>query len=199
MNPRLATATLATALSLAAIPLSFAQPPSAPGHDTQSMPHQHGHGMQSAPGRHGQGGHSAQAGRHGGDGMMMPGAGMLRGLGLSEAQRDRVFSILHAQAPQLRNQMREARQAQQALQQLALAGELDEARLQEAAQRASRAGTDLAVLRTRTQNALYKELTAEQQSRLKARMEQRGQYGHPHGGHHGSQPHAEGAEMHHAS
>jgi protein CpxP len=199
MNPRLTTAALATALSLAAIPLSFAQQPSAPGHDTHPMPHRHGHGMHSEHGRHGHGGHSAQAGRHGGDGMMMPGAGMLRDLDLSEAQRDRVFSILHAQAPQLRNQMREARQARQALQQLALAGELDEAKLQEAAQRASRAGADLAVLRTRTQNALYKELTAEQQSRLKARMERRGQDGHHHGGHHGSQPRADGVDMHHAS
>jgi protein CpxP len=195
MNPRLATAALATALSLAASPLSFAQQPPAPGHETHSMQPRHGHGMHSEHGRHGHAGHSAHAGRHGGDGLMMPGAGMLRGLNLSEAQRDRVFSILHAQAPQLRTQMREARQARQALQQLALAGELDEAKLQEAAQRASRASAELAVLRTRTQNALYKELTPEQQSQLKARMEQRGQQG----GHHGGHPRAEGADLHPAS
>ncbi len=194
MNFRLNTAALVAALTLASSPISFAQQPAAPGHEAHSMQHRHGHGMHSEHGRPGHDGRSSHRGHHGGDGMMMPGAGMLRGLNLSEAQRDRVFSILHAQAPQLRTQMREARQARQALQQLALAGELDETKLQEAAQRASRAGADLAVLRTRTQNALYKELTAEQQSQLKARMERRGQ----HGGHHGNQPRAEGADMHHA-
>ena len=67
--------------------------------------------------------------------MMMPGAGILRGVNLSEAQRDRVFAILHAQAPQMRAQALEAQTARQALQQVALAGELDEAKLQDLAQR----------------------------------------------------------------
>ena len=182
MNPRLATAAIAATLCLTAVPLSFAQQPPMPGHGAHQMPNHPGHGMPP--------GHQAQHGRHGGDGLMMPGAAMLRGLNLSQAQRDRVFAILHAQAPQLRTQMREARQARQALQQLALAGDLDEAKLQDAAQRASRAGADLAVLRARTQNALYKELTPEQQAQLKARMEHRG--------HRGGHPRADAHETHHA-
>jgi Spy/CpxP family protein refolding chaperone len=182
MNPRLATAALAAALALTVTPPSFAQQPAAPNQEARPMQPHPGHGMHS--------GHHAQSGRQGDDGLMMPGAGMLRGLNLSDAQRDRVFSILHAQAPQLRTHMREARQARQALQQLALAGDLDEARLQEAAQRASRASADLAVLRARTQNALYKELTPEQQAQLKARMEHRG--------HRGGHPRADVSEVPHA-
>ena len=75
--------------------------------------------------------------------------------------------------------------AREALHQVALAGELDEARLQELAQRAARASTDLALLRARTHNALFKELTPEQQAQLKARMESRQQ----HGGHHRADMH----------
>lgn len=156
--------------------------PQSPSPAAQSMPHGPGHGGRHHAGQHPghthQGhGHQGHAGRHGQDGMMMPGAGLLRGLNLSEAQRDRVFAILHAQAPQMRTQALEARKARQALQQVALAGELDEARLQDLAQRASRANTDLAVLRARTHNALFKELTPEQQAQVKARMEARPQHG----------------------
>jgi len=180
MNPRLVTAAFAATLSLTASALTMAQQAPALAHEAHSM--QHGH-------RHGHGMHS-HSGRHGGDGPMMPGAGMLHGLNLSEAQRDRVFTILHAQAPQLRTQTREAQQARQAMQQLALAGELDEAKLQDAAQRASRASTDLAMLRARTQNALFKELTPEQQAQVKTRMEQRGHRGGHHRAELGDRPHA---------
>ncbi len=139
----------------------------------------------------GHGGHHARGGQHGHDGLMLPGAGLLRGLNLSEAQRDRVFAILHAQAPQMRAQTRDAHKTREALHQVALAGELDEAKLQELAQQASRASTDLAVLRARTHNALFKELTPEQQAQLKARMESRPQ----HSGHHRAVMHG----MHSAS
>ena len=168
---------LAAALALTASTWSIAQqPPSATPAPAAHPGHHGAHHHAGAHPHHG----ARHGGRHGSDGLMMPGAGLLRGLDLSEAQRDRVFSILHAQAPALREKAREARSAREAVHQLALAGELDEARLQEAAQRASRAMADLAVQRARTHNALFKELTPEQQSQLKARSEQRG-----HSGRHG--------------
>jgi len=175
MKRTLPLATLAAALALTASTWSIAQqPPSA----TPAPGVQHGHhGAHHNAGAHPHHG-AGHGARHGSDGLKMPGAGFLRGLDLSEAQRDRVFSILHAQAPTLREKAREARTAREAMHQLALAGELDETRLQEAAQRASRAMTDLAVQRARTHNAVFKELTPEQQSQLKARREHRGHSGH---------------------
>lgn len=167
---------LVAALALVASSGSIAQqPPSAPPTPAASSTSGAHHGHPGA--HHHHGGHAQHGARHGGTAGMMPGAGFLRGLDLSEAQRDRVFSILHAQAPALREKAREARNAREAMHQLALAGELDESRLQEAAQRASRAMTDLAVQRARTHNAVFKELTPEQQSQLKARSEHRGHPG----------------------
>lgn len=200
MKPHRIAAACAIALALTTSVASHAQQPPAQSPSTtgQSMPHGSAHGSPHGPahgsahgGRHhagqphhaphaGHAGHHARGGQHGHDGLMLPGAGLLRGLNLSEAQRDRVFAILHAQAPQMRAQTRDAQKAREALHQVALAGELDEARLQELAQRAARASTDLALLRARTHNALFKELTPEQQAQLKARMESRQQ----HGGHH---------------
>lgn len=107
----------------------------------------------------------------------MMGEGMLRGLNLSEAQRDRVFTIMHAQAPAMREQAKQVRKARQDLQALAMAGELDDSRLRAAADQASRAMADLAVLRARTHNEVFKVLTPEQQAQLRARIEQRQQHG----------------------
>jgi len=188
MTSRLTAAACVFAVALATSAASQAQQPptpQSPSPASQSMPHGPGHGgrhhASQQPGHSHEGhGHRGHSGRHDHDGMMMPGAGILRGVNLSEAQRDRVFAILHAQAPQMRAQALEAQTARQALQQVALAGELDEAKLQDLAQRASRANTDLAVLRARTHNALFKELTPEQQAQVKARMDARPQHGAHH-------------------
>lgn len=181
MTPSLKAAACAAVLALAAnLP---AQAQQAPEHAGHAMPHSPRHGAHHSAGQptaHPHSGHHAQAGRHGQDGLMLPGGGMLRGLNLSEAQRDRVFAILHAQAPQMRAQAREAKKAREALHELTLSAELDDARLKEMAERASRAGTDLAVMRARTHQALFKELTPEQQAQLKARMDERRQRGAPH-------------------
>ena len=50
-------------------------------------------------GHHGCGDFSAHGGPGMGGGMMSP---HLRGLNLSEAQRDKIFEIMHAQAPAMR-------------------------------------------------------------------------------------------------
>lgn len=142
-------------------------PHGAQGHGS---PHGHPH---HALAEHRRGDHDE--GRHGG---AMMSKGLLRGLNLSEAQRDRVFSIMHAQAPVVREHAKQVREARQALQTLALAGELDESRLRAAADRASKAMADMAVLRTRTHHEVFKVLTPEQQSQLRARLAERQQHGH---------------------
>src|ERR671931_2737224 len=67
-------------------------------------------------------------GMHRGGPMMM-----LRGLDLTEAQRDQIFQIFHQQAPAFHEQMKLVRQAQQDLRQLAAADRFDEGRARQAA------------------------------------------------------------------
>ena len=160
------------------------RPQTLPGHQGEPHAIQRGEHHGGQPGAyshgpaHGQAHHAHAGHRHGEhDGGMM-GKGMLRGLNLSEAQRDLVFSIMHTQAPAMREQTKQVRKARQDLQALAMAGDLDDSRLRAAADRASRAMADLAVLRTRTHNEVFKVLTAEQQAQLRARIEQRHQHGH---------------------
>ena len=86
MKPFRITATLLAAAAFIATPGAFADPMTAP------------------PGeRAGQGGHGP---RHGGNKRLFP---FLHGIDLSEAQQDRLFAILHAQAPQQRAQLQAER------------------------------------------------------------------------------------------
>lgn len=163
MNSRLRIAALAAGLSIttALAAGAFAQgAPAASGADRSEPPHGLAH--------HGAAMHPVHMGAEGFGPM---GRGLLRGLDLTEAQRDRVFGIMHAQAPALREQAKHLRQAQRELNTLALATELDEARLKAAVDRAARSMADMALLRTRTHNEVFKLLTPEQQAQLKARLE----------------------------
>ena len=203
MNPNAFTfsrnflATTATALALATAGLAFAQAPTPASPDPanaqrpmpmpMTMPGQPASPPNAAREGHGPSAHAGhghqhtQRGEGHGGGLMGP--KMLSGLNLSEAQRDRVFTIMHAQAPAMREQAKQVRQARQDLQTLSLSGEMDESRLRAAAQRASQAMADLAVLRARTHNEVFKVLTPEQQSQLRTRLEQR--HHHNHGTRHG--------------
>lgn len=141
------------------------------------------HGIHGPASAHGHPHHARAEHRRGdhdggGHGGAMMGKGLLRGLNLSEAQRDRVFTIMHSQAPVMREQAKQVRQARQDLQALALAGELDDSRLRAAADRVSRAMADMAVLRARTHHEVFKVLTPEQQSQLRARLAERQHHGH---------------------
>ncbi len=181
---RVALASFASALALVTAGASFAQP--APASHSQSpsshtMPASAQHGHAARHGHHGEHSHRSAEG-HGG-GLMV--RGLLQGLNLSDTQRDQVFAIMHAQAPALRQHSKEVRSARQDLQRLALSGDLEDSRLRQAAQRASQAMSELAMLRTRTHHEVFKVLTPEQQTQLRARLEQRQQRGgHQHGGHH---------------
>ena len=192
---RLALASFATSCALAAGGPSIAQTaapssgdqltPQAPAATTQNRhPGAHSAAMGHEHHPHARGDHHHR--RHGADqhrGDVM-GRGLLRGLDLSQAQRDAIFAIMHAQAPVTRQQARQAREARQNLQQLALAGELDESRLREAAQRASQAMAELAVLRTRARHDVFKVLTPEQQAQVRTRLAQGRDGAHRHGSHH---------------
>ncbi len=105
-------------------------------------------------------------GMHRGGPMMM-----LRGLDLTQAQRDQVFQIFHDQEPGVHEQMKQVHQARQDLMKLAAADNFDQARAQQAADVQAKALSNLALLRAQTINRVRAILTPEQRSRLDQRAQ----------------------------
>ena len=90
----------------------------------------------------------------------------LRQLDLSEAQRDRVFEIMHGQAPALREKVKAARNAEESLRQLVLSTEYTEPKARALSDSAARATADLSLARAKAERLIYELLTAEQRSQL---------------------------------
>lgn len=109
-------------------------------------------------------------GHHGGraGGAMMP----LRGLDLTEAQRDQIFKIFHDQAPAMREQMKQIRQARINLAKAAGGDRYDDAGVRAAAEAQGKAVTQLALLRAQTLQRVHEVLTPEQRAKVKERFEQ---------------------------
>jgi Spy/CpxP family protein refolding chaperone len=85
-----------------------------------------------------------------------------RGIELSDAQEDKVFAILHAEAPYLREQSRAAAKAHEALRALAKADKYDDAKAVALAQAEATAESNIALQHVRTQQKLLAVLTPEQ-------------------------------------
>jgi Spy/CpxP family protein refolding chaperone len=101
----------------------------------------------------------------------------LRGLNLSQAQRDRIFAVLQAQAPAMRAKSREAREALAELHEMAMSTEYDEVMANWLAAVQAKALTELALLRARADHDIHQVLTPEQRKalgELKRRFEPRG-------------------------
>lgn len=98
-----------------------------------------------------------------------PMRGWMHGLDLDEAQEDKVFAILHAQEPYVREQSRALRKAQQALDGLGKADKYDDARAASLAKAAAQAMSNLELQRVRTEQKLLGVLTAEQRKQLDQR------------------------------
>jgi Spy/CpxP family protein refolding chaperone len=90
----------------------------------------------------------------------------LMGLQLSEDQQDKVFAVLHAAAPQFREQMKAARKAHDALRDLAHAVAFDNAKAGALAQSAASAESQLALLHARIDHDIFLLLTPEQRAQL---------------------------------
>lgn len=86
----------------------------------------------------------------------------LRGLALTEAQSDRVFAILHAQAPLVREKARAARRAHEELRAMGASAQFDAAKARALADTLARAQADLALLRAEGEHQIFAVLTAEQ-------------------------------------
>jgi periplasmic protein CpxP/Spy len=104
---------------------------------------------------------------HGGPGM---GGGMmphhLRGLNLSEAQRDKIFEIMHAQAPAMREKAKAERQAEDNLQALTSAGDYSEAKARALADTSAKAMSEMSLARARAERQVFEVLTPEQRKQL---------------------------------
>ena len=119
--------------------------------------HQHHHGQ-----------HGMYHGGRGGDQMGGFGFGprAMRGLDLSEEQRDKVFELRHAAAPKFREQGKILRDAHRELRRLSMSDGYDEAKAAEIGERAAKAMTEMAQLRARNANEFWKLLTPEQREKL---------------------------------
>jgi protein CpxP len=94
----------------------------------------------------------------------------LHGLDLSEAQQDKVFAILHAEAPYLREQGKAARKAQEALRALSQAAQYDDAKAAALAQAGAQALANITLQHVRTGQKLLALLTPEQRKQLAERQ-----------------------------
>ena len=162
MNPFRITAAALIAAALVAAPAAFADPMPAP-----PPPGEHGAGPggdlapDAGPGpgeRRGPGGHGP---RHG------PGFPFLRGIDLTQAQEDRLFAILHAQAPQLREQDKLEDKAHEALRAMAESGDYNEAKAAGHTRALGQAIAARELLRVRTAGQVMALLTPEQRAQLK--------------------------------
>jgi Spy/CpxP family protein refolding chaperone len=95
----------------------------------------------------------------------------LHGLDLSEAQQDKVFAILHAQAPYLREQDKAAMKARKALHDMAHATQYDDAKAASLAQAGAQALANIELQQVRTEQKLLAVLTPEQRKQLAERLE----------------------------
>lgn len=86
----------------------------------------------------------------------------LRGLSLSEAQRDKVFEILHAQAPAMRDKAKAVQRAEADLRGLALAADYSEIRARSLADASARAMAEMTLARVAIDRQLLEVLTSEQ-------------------------------------
>jgi periplasmic protein CpxP/Spy len=95
----------------------------------------------------------------------------LAGLHLTEEQQDKVFAIVHAAAPALREQEKALRKAREDLNE---SSQYDESRVKGLADTAAKADSQLIVLRARTEHEIRALLTPEQ---LKELQEHRREHG----------------------
>lgn len=169
ISRRLAAAAAGLVLSCAAMAQTAAPgaAPLSPMQPMQSIP-PHGPGMMGrGPGpAFGPGGPHGMDSHHGG-------APFLRGLDLSEAQRDKIFAIEYAQMPEAREQRKAIEHAWRDLHQMVTSGQYDEARARSLTESLGRAVAREAQLRAQAGAKVMQVLTPEQRKQIADREAQR--------------------------
>jgi protein CpxP len=97
----------------------------------------------------------------------------LAGLTLTEEQQDKVFGILYAAAPAIREQAKALRKAREALEELTTTAQYQETRAKALAEASAKADSQLALLRARAERDIYLLLTPEQRLRMLDRRRER--------------------------
>jgi Spy/CpxP family protein refolding chaperone len=141
-----------------------ADAPPAAGQPGPGNDHERGH--ERGPEGFGFGGHGPGA-----PGPDMPFGRMppLHGLKLSEAQEDKLFAIMHAQAPQRRENDKAIRKAHDALRDLGRADRFDDAKAGAVARDLGQAVAAEALLQARTEAQALAVLTPEQREQMRRR------------------------------
>ena len=101
------------------------------------------------------------------------GAPFLRGLRLSEEQRDKIFAIEYAQMPEAREQRKAIEHARRDLHQMVASGQYDEARARSLTESLGRAVAREAQLRAQAGAKIMQVLTPEQRKQIADREAQR--------------------------
>jgi len=108
------------------------------------------------------------------DGPRGGGYGVFLGIELTEVQEDKVFAILHGQAPYLREQQKAEDKAMRALHELRNADKYDDASASKLAQAAAQAHASILLQEIRTHHKLLAVLTPEQRKQLVERKPRMG-------------------------
>lgn len=120
--------------------------------------------------------HRRHEGRNGPDGERLP--PMLRGVELSDSQREQIREIMRTQAEDMRTRGEELQQTREALRSLALSEDFSEAKLKELAAAHGRAVAAMAGQHALNARRIHQLLTPEQRKQLEERRrdceEQRG-------------------------
>lgn len=90
----------------------------------------------------------------------------LRGVKLSEAQRDKVFEIMHAQAPAMRERAKAEQKANEELRKLAAAPDYSEAKARALSEAIGKAAAESALARVKVDRQIADVLTPEQRKQL---------------------------------
>ncbi len=124
--------------------------------------------FQGHPGGHHGCGDFAMQGGPGMGGEMMP--PHLRGLNLTEAQRDKIFEIMHAQAPVMRDKAKALRKAEEDLRALTAAADYSDAKAKSLADAGAKAMSEMTLARAKAERQVFEVLTPEQRKQLAEMM-----------------------------
>lgn len=107
---------------------------------------------------------------HKGIGFPMAEGGMLpphlRPLNLTEGQQDKVFEIIHSQAPLMREKAKALRKAESDLRALSAAPEYSEAKARSLADATAKVMSEMTMARAKTERQIFEVLTPEQRKQL---------------------------------
>src|SRR5574343_341826 len=93
-------------------------------------------------------------------------AGVALAVPLTAVERDKVFEIMHGQAPAIRDKGKAVRSAEEGLRKLVLSPEYSEPQARELVNEAAKAMSEMSLARAKAERLVYEVLTPEQRKQL---------------------------------